>query len=579
MPRHRAILALLLLAASTGLVVGQEGKPPKQPPAAEPQPASTGQEPAAAATAQEEIDVPAPPQEDRTPITSIVETWMRYVQDGEHRGYVHEKISLVPGRLHRYEYLHEGDLDVARVKESDEVDLVHWSWQATAQLTEAFDIYRLEAAGSQQGVQWRLEVRTVEDKQLWELTLSPTPENPNGELVRMEFPLDQTVGWNAELIFYKLRQRGDLSKPGKIPFPISGASGHLTNLTLRVEEPRLRTYLGKQAYVTPVTIENAPTESNMPVPLRVYVDKFGRVVEAVYQDETSHYVVCSGAVEARGGEQKLSARGRRDPFSKIGAMTRIGMGSKLGPSKGGDASSAIVVPPEKVGEKLKEIGVMIDELERLVKSSNPRAEQVYQRFLRYYQVLRRMCAGDPVKVNQLDAFKARAEQIYGGAERLVKRAHMLLEAIEDNYNALNEKGVEENLKQMRDLRLRSEFFQDERVVEMDRLIKAGDQKLTQTKVRIDLARKVLVLTGTVFKANVVTEDLDLRIVVPGATLDMREPVKVIHNLSYALINDKLYREGEEVDGQNVVIEKIQPHGVRVTYKGEVREVGLKKRDR
>lgn len=564
MGRLTAGVAVLLLTATTGLLIGQEAPPPRQDPPKTP----IGPE-------------AAPPQDDKAPITNIVETWMRFVQEGEHRGFVHEKISPMPGRSYKYEYLYEGDLDLSVPSEAaGEVQIIHWSWQLSAQLTENFDPYRLEATSNLGGAQWRLDIRTVEDKRVLELTLPQTADNPQGEIIRQEIPSDQEVGTTGELLFYKLRHKGDLAKPGDVQYRLLGAAGGTeANLKIKVDAPILKSYMkdGKPSYVTPVTVEGAPADSSLPIHFKVYVDKHGRIVEAVGREESMHYVICATATEARGGEFALSARGRRDPFSKLGAMTPKGI-TKGSAAKGGQgAEAALVIPPERVGEELQKAGKMIDDLEQAVRGNSPRAEQIYQRFLRQYEALRKLCAGDPVKLNQLDGYKAKAEQVYGGAERLVKRARALLEGIEDFYNALNDKGVEENLKQIKELRSKREFFQDERVVEMDRIIRTAEQKLAQTKARIELRSKVLVLTGTVAEAKVLKETVSVNIISGGGgRLDLDEPVKLVHNLTFAVVNDKLYREGEEVEGQGVVIEKIQPHGVRVSYKGEVREVGLKK---
>jgi len=89
----------------------------------------------------------APSPADRVPIEGVVETWMRFVQRGEHRGYTHERISLATARQYRYEYLFEGDLDLAAAGDApDEQQIVRWTWHLTAQLTENFNPYRLDLA-------------------------------------------------------------------------------------------------------------------------------------------------------------------------------------------------------------------------------------------------------------------------------------------------------------------------------------------------------------------------------------------------------------------------------------------------
>jgi hypothetical protein len=268
----------------------------------------------------------------------------------------------------------------------------------------------------------------------------------------------------------------------------------------------------------------------------------------------------------------LSARGRRDPFTKALTPTKRA-GTIRGPK--GDNEVKVHVDAGKLPEELAKAGKLIDDLERAIKEGSGRAEGYYQRFIRVYRPLRDLCKGDPVKLNQLDGYKARAESIYGGAERLVQRARSLLGNIEDHYNALNEKGVETALGEIRTMRNRPEFFQDERVIEMERIMREAEQKLAQTRARIELQKKELVLTGTVFQANTVNEGVAVGLDVSGGRLDFNEPVKVTYHVTYAVINKKLYGRGDSVDG--VIVEDIRPHGITVSYRGEVREVLLKAR--
>jgi hypothetical protein len=346
--------------------------------------------------------------------------------------------------------------------------------------------------------------------------------------------------------------------------------------TLKLEAPVFKRYLNQDvpSYVTPVALENVPADSLVPVHLRVFVDKYGRIVEATGAEEGTSYVICAGAKEARGDEFALSARGRRDPFSKHGAMTQK-QGIQRPPERVVDQNP--IIPRERAAEELVRTGKMIEELETAVRAGRPTADSIYQRFLRQYQSLRPLLSGDPVRLNQIDGYKAKAEQLWGGAERLVKHARALLAAIEDYYNAADPKGVEENLKQLREMRLRREFYEDERAAEMERIIRSAAQKLDQTKARVELRAKVLVLTGTVVQSTVVRDEARVQISGCGVPFEFASPWGLVHEVALAVVNDELYREGDEVRNEGVVVEKIQRHGIRVSYKGEVREVGLKKR--
>jgi hypothetical protein len=47
-------------------------------------------------------------------------------------------------------------------------------------------------------------------------------------------------------------------------------------------------------------------------------------------------------------------------------------------------------------------------------------------------------------------------------------------------------------------------------------------------------------------------------------------------VTLAVINDEAYREGDIVQRESVKVQKIQRHAVEVEYKGEVRQVVLRK---
>lgn len=560
MARLAAVLAVFALLFSAEGTAGQDaGAPP---------PPETG---------------PSRPGDDRLPVNKMIETWMSY-SEGERteaRGYLHERITPQAQRLYRYEYLNEGDVTMVKSTEGGEPRLEHWSWTINAQLEDDFDPFQMEASVTLGGVQWRIEIRTVGDERILDVTLPRSEELPAGDVRTLKFGTDQQVAFLPALLMYQMRQNGDLSKAGRHPWRLAGASGAGESMVVvKVEDTVPRDYLGQRGVrVTPVVLENVPSDVQLPVPFRMNVDKFGRIVEAVTRDD-GRFLIAKDENEARGGEYTLSAKGRRDPFSKYGALTPKGGGGEKGPRQIREVRDELpVVRVDEVTVKLKEVGDMVEALDNLVKANSPQAEAVYQKILRYFEVLRKMTAGDPVKLNQLDGYKLRAEQLWGGAGRLVERSKTLLVGIEDHYNALNLEGVEKNLTTIKEYRARREFFQDERIREMDKIIRDAERMRDQTKARLDLRdNKKVTLTGVLLMPKYVPERVDLRVVVPGTTLEVSEPVRLVHNVRYALVNDKLQREGEEVEGQQgVVIEKIQPSSITISYKGEVREVLLKKR--
>jgi hypothetical protein len=126
---------------------------------------------------------------------------------------------------------------------------------------------------------------------------------------------------------------------------------------------------------------------------------------------------------------------------------------------------------------LKEAEETLDLLEK----SRASRERYYQRLLAYYAAMRRCCAGDPWFLNRLDDLKVRAERAHGGAEKLVARARVALGGVAEACADGDIRRAESHLIAIKELRSRREFFQDERVVEMDKIIREAEKRLAEAR--------------------------------------------------------------------------------------------------
>jgi hypothetical protein len=97
------------------------------------------------------------------------------------------------------------------------------------------------------------------------------------------------------------------------------------------------------------------------------------------------------------------------------------------------------------------------------------------------------------------------------------------------------------------------------------------------KTRIELGKKKLVLTGTLLHEDAQFLPVDATINVFGHQLGGVHEVRFIKPNRIAVINDKMYRIGDVVEGEGVRVEKIWAFGIQVSLREEVRDVGIRQK--
>ena len=564
MRRTAGSLALLLSAALASSALCQDPPKPTEPPP----PTTTD---------------PKDVKQDTVKITGIVETWYKLVQEKDATkldqiGYAHERISKAGPT--KYAYFFEADGEYVPPGESG-IETEHVSIQVIGQLEEDFDPTQLKINYTYGAKTLSIELNSAPDKRFLEI------KTAEGMSVQLELdPQDSYLLFDAITLF-RMRQRGELGKPGDVKTNVPPLEGSdYGNATATVGKGESRDFLGKKdTWVTPVHL----VVDGIELPGDYAVDRFGRTLErkglmiAGMSEANSlkgvRMQVAMNQLDAKGETTGLSTRGRRDPFYKLGVLIPV----KKGPvAKGPGVKNKEPEPPPVVpGEEVKEIerlAAVVKELRAAVaNNSEAEARKKYDAFLRGYKNLRDLVLGNPQQLSQLDQLKFDAEKHYGGAEKLLADAESRRQAILAFLEALALDEIDKRIKEMEKMRDRLELYnEDERRAKLEEKIRDGGKSREKCLARIDLAKKKIDLTGVVVSTETVLERLKLDFSIGGARVTVDEPVRVNKAVAFAVINGELYREGDTIKIEGVRVDKIDLQSIEISYKEELRYVGLRK---
>lgn len=578
-------VAVALASSAYARQDGMKQDPPKDP-------APSGQDPKPADPKPEDPKPQDPPttvdpatvKQDTAKITGIVETWYKILQEkAENRvdqiGYAHERISKAGPT--KYAYFFEADMDYTPPGESG-IEVEHVSLQVTFVLEDDFDPVDGRLNYSYGAKSLTVEVRTSPDRRFLEFKTS------EGGSAAMELDPTETFLLFDGITIFRMRQRGELAKAGEVKTSIpAGDGGEFGSVLGVVSKGEVREYLGKKdTFVNPLSLRSEFLDAGSDY----VVDRYGRVVErkglliaGITSDDVLkgiRMLVASDSKDAKGETTGLSARGRRDPFYKLGVLTPVA--KKKTPTGKGvqrDPDEPKIVQQEDAPKEIERLAGLIKDMRGQMAAGNEDlAGKTYQKFLRGYKNLRDLVLGNPQQLAQLDALKFDAEKIYGGADKLLGQADAMLQAIQAYLDALDRESIEKRIKDMEKFRERLEFFnEDERRAKLEEKIRAAGKKRDQCLARIELEMKKIELTGVVISSEVVRERLRLDLTVAGAHVAIDEPVRFTRSVAYAVINNEYYREGDTVKTEGVRVDKINRQSIEVSYKDEVREVNLKKK--
>ncbi len=90
-----------------------------------------------------------------------------------------------------------------------------------------------------------------------------------------------------------------------------------------------------------------------------------------------------------------------------------------------------------------------------------------------------------------------------------------------------------------------------------------------------MSRKKLVLTGTLLHEDVQVLPIDVSVSVVGHQVGGIQDVRFTKPNRIAVINEKMYRVGDVIEGEGVRVEKIWAFGIQVSLREETRDVGIR----
>lgn len=521
-----------------------------------------------------------PPAADRVPLPAILDSWYKVEQNKEHVGWIHQQITTTTASRTKYDYFEESFFDYT-VKLPQGEQTVSLRRKINIALEDDFDIHQ----GSWQVTfndlaKITLSVSTDEEANKRSISLTipgETPDDPPIER-KADLALSDPFDIDNAILMFKLRQRGDLAASTTlnrrgIPVARDVDPSTAGGLKIFVDQMVPRVVLDKSVSVTPVRVQGPKIET-FPDLSQLWVDKYGRIVEAASSNEDFSYkLVANSQIAKSTGAVGIPNRGWRDPFSRAEVLT-----VKKGPEAGGkpDTAGAKKEVGKTPSEGLKLAGEAIQELRQaMARNDQAGARTVYDKFLEVYKTWEPQLT-EPLEKAQLNEHKQEAEKLFGGVQKLLDEANTLVQRANDYYQADNIEKIEEILKQLRDMKDRNEFHRDERKGQIDKAISAVQAKRDQCQARIDLSAMVVELTGVITATETVSDVVKFEMLVGGARIEVVEPVKAVREITYAVVNGEPYREGEVVPRLGVKIEKIYRHAIVISYKKEIREVPMKK---
>jgi hypothetical protein len=521
-----------------------------------------------------------PKADDRIPIPATIDTWYRAEQNKEHVGWFHESLSTTTMRNYRYEYLVESEYDYTITDADGEQSSFHISEVLKAQLEEDFDIYDMEYTLNYDVVQYYVQLKTYAESEERVIKYDIKTDPPvAGEY---KFPISETIHLYLNPMLYRLRQNGSLAQPTRLrekvflpgqeqPISVSYSAGALASKDI----------LGKSVKVSQVIIDGWDRGALAPIS-RIWVDKYGRMVEAETGDRTMAFMMTKDETSARGVKRGIASKNRRDPFSKRDAGTPITPTKKDKPTEGEGPGRPTQVDlklqPDEFDKVLAETKALIPKLrEELSRQFPEEARATYLKILANYKGLFKLVETDLIKRTEVEKVREEAEQLYGGVKKLKDQILIKVERINDFYLNENLEGIDRDLAELKAMRQAPELFRSEDgLAELESAIRTAEGRRKATEARIELAKKTLVLTGTITATEVVQDIVKFDLFISGARLAFTQPVSVRRMVTLAVINDEAYREGDIVQRESVKVQKIQRHAVEVEYKGEVRQVVLRK---
>ncbi|HXX93800.1 MAG TPA: hypothetical protein VEN81_09210 [Planctomycetota bacterium] len=518
-------------------------------------------------------------QQDRVEFAGALDSWYKITLGGDsnHVGYAHVVLDRVAsGGPWRYTFTVDSETEIMLPDPKDpekQIPSVE-SLRIRAKLDDTYAPIDWQQTNHLDGIDVNLAINTDETgARKGEIVYSPTQRSP------LSVGAEEEYFYSRFLMFVSLRQNGNLARPGPRKATLlhvqSADKPPFVELDLNIEPMVKREYLGKKDIsVTRVLYRKPPPARVRELELQeAYVDRYGRPVEEIARNGLRILLV-------RGEDDAVSKAllrqgARRDPFRKDLALSYVKDANKSGRS----GESAIAVDPGSFDKVYKDAKGLLDELQKAKDEAREAdGDALYSKVIDHYDALKKSLADKaqtPDVLRQVEDLRKRAEEIWGGIERLMKELQAtnvrILEAASKDDCAEMEKGVEK-LRKAQD----SKILRDRpELVELANMIAKADPLIAKCKTRLELAKKKVVLSGTISYEDWSVQAVDASIVLLGHQIGGSQNVRFIKPNRLAIINEKTYKVGDVVDGEGVRVEKIWPHGVQVSLRDETRDVGIR----
>ena len=553
----------------------QDKKPGTPPPAA---PQEKKQDPAGEKK-PDAVPVAAPQQQERIDIGNNLDSWYKVFQGNEAVGYYHEVLQRAQaGQPWRYRYDSDAEVEmmVPDAKDPRKTTSLTESVRIRAQLDDTYAPFSMERSDNRNETQVTSTVLTEDSGKKIDVVLGPTDRKS------FNVSSDEEVYYSRFLMFVSLRQNGKLSKPGthraRLFAPREDDKEPIAEVQLEVHDFVKREYLGKKEVpVTKVTYLKPPPAGNRDAELvETYVDKFGRIVEETTRGGVRRLLV-KDEIEAVGKNERVRPGARRDPFRKDLAMFYNPRSAK-----GTEGKDRIEPPdPSNMAATFTKLEGLIEDMRKAKEEKrDEEGAKFYERFLDIQASVRQLNLQKPLPPEQLarvESLRKQAEEVWGGVERLMKTLQAAYVRVIEAYNRDECDQMETGIGEFKKAQTRKELEDQPQLSQVLKWIGELDPLVSKCKTRIELGKKKVVVTGTLLHEDSQLIPVDVSINFLGHQAGGVQEVRFIKPNRIAVINDKMYRVGDVVEGEGVRLEKIWAFGVQVSLREEVRDVGIRQK--
>lgn len=518
---------------------------------------------------------------ERLEIRQPVETWYRVEQgtspdSREHCGWACERMRPVEGRTWKYEYSYESDSRLVRLSPAGKYARVQVREKMTARLDGSFDVVTLDGElRVGRGVAALHVARTDRG-----LQAERTAFDGLGEV--LEAQRGAPLAFLLALPLLRERQQGGLRRPGRDEVLLVDPAYDFEPLRVRRNigaEGNLQLEGGRK--ISAVSVEMRPfrcDDSAKPV-VKVLLDRQGLIVEHV--GEMGSYVRTQAGSErdARPPAIVAGGEGRRDPFSPQLSRPKE-QEEESDPVPDGEPDS--VPPPPPVDESglqraLAELTARFEKIVSLVAIDAAVAGEKFEEAAEEFRKLRGLASGRVALPARSEAALEEALKAVGGIDHSMKVAARLLEQMGRAADGDDEASVLAFMGHLRAVTGRHKPDpRDERTVRLSRMLAEGQEIAGSGAARRELKAMTFALTGASTRAFPMRTPVQFTVTLFSMPIRVDTAVSLWKRDEWVIINDTVYRTGDEISGSGVRVERIHESGCTVNLRGARRDLVLSK---